>query len=71
MVRRALAPAEYVKGAEIASGIPANAKVSVKLFFDASETTLQSGYRLYLFYPAQESARISQQIEPQKLRVLQ
>ena len=51
VVRRALAPTEYAGGtAEIASGIPANGEVLVKLFIDASATT-QAGYRLYLFYP--------------------
>jgi predicted Zn finger-like uncharacterized protein len=51
VVKRALAPNEYASGtAEIASGIPANGEVLVKLFIDASATS-QAGYRLYLFYP--------------------
>ena len=51
VVRRALAPAEYAGGTtDIASGIPPNGEVAVKLFIDASATT-QAGYRLYLFYP--------------------
>jgi len=69
VVRRALAPAEYVKGVEAGSGIPANGKVLVKLFIDASATQ-QTGYRLYVFYPAQESTRISEQVDAQKLRIL-
>jgi hypothetical protein len=70
VVRRALAPPEYFgEKAEVAKGIPANGEVRVKLFVDASATT-QAGYRLYLFYPTQESARIAQQIDPQKLRIL-
>jgi predicted Zn finger-like uncharacterized protein len=51
VVRRALAPGEYVGGTtDVAAGIPANGEVAVKLFIDASATT-QSGYRVYLFYP--------------------
>jgi hypothetical protein len=51
VVRRALAPAEYVSGtADLAQGIASNAEVPVKLFIDASATT-QAGYRLYLFFP--------------------
>ena len=51
VVRRALAPEEYAGGtAPLASGIPANGEVAMKLFLDASATT-QSGYRVYLFYP--------------------
>ncbi|MBK7792298.1 MAG: DUF3426 domain-containing protein [Betaproteobacteria bacterium] len=51
VVRRALAPAEYVgAGADLTAGIAANAEVPVKLFIDASATT-QAGYRLYAFYP--------------------
>jgi hypothetical protein len=51
VVRRALAPAEYVgAGADLVGGIPANSEVAVKLFIDASATT-QAGYRLYAFYP--------------------
>ncbi|MEP7328536.1 MAG: DUF3426 domain-containing protein [Betaproteobacteria bacterium] len=51
VVRRALAPADYVSGtANTAAGIPGNSEVPVKLFIDASATT-QAGYRLYLFFP--------------------
>lgn len=51
VVRRALAPAEYVSGTvNTAGGIPPNGEVPVKLFLDASATT-QAGYRLYLFFP--------------------
>lgn len=51
VVRRALAPVDYVGGtANTAAGIPGNSEVPVKLFIDASATT-QAGYRLYLFFP--------------------
>ena len=51
VVRRALAPSDYVGGtADIGNGIPPNGEVAIKLFIDASATT-QAGYRLYLFYP--------------------
>ncbi len=51
VVRRALAPADYVTGAaDVGAGIPGNSDVAVRLFIDASATT-QAGYRLYLFYP--------------------
>ncbi len=51
VVRRALAPADYVGGtADIAAGIAGNSEVPVKIFIDASATT-QAGYRLYLFFP--------------------
>lgn len=51
VVRRALAPADYVSGtANTAGGIAANGEVPVKLFIDASATS-QAGYRLYLFFP--------------------
>lgn len=51
VVRRALAPADYVSGtANPAAGIAGNGEVPVKLFIDASATT-QAGYRLYLFFP--------------------
>lgn len=51
VVRRALAPSEYAGGTvDVAQGIAANGDVAVKLFIDAS-ATVQSGYRLYLFYP--------------------
>ena len=51
VVRRALAPAEYAGATkDPASGIPGNGEVAVKLFVDAS-ATVQSGYRVYLFYP--------------------
>jgi predicted Zn finger-like uncharacterized protein len=51
VVRRALAPNEYVSGTiNTALGIAPNGEVPVKLFIDASATT-QAGYRLYLFFP--------------------
>ena len=51
VVRRALAPADYMRGtADLARGIPGNDEVQVRLFVDASATT-QAGYRLYLFFP--------------------
>jgi predicted Zn finger-like uncharacterized protein len=51
VVRRAFTPQEYLSGTvDLASGIPANADVNVKLFIDASATT-QAGYQVYLFYP--------------------
>lgn len=51
VVRRALAPAEYTSATQdVAKGISGNGEVAVKLFVDAS-ATVQSGYRVYLFYP--------------------
>ena len=51
VVRRALAPVEYVSGTtNTGNGIAANGEVPVKLFIDASATS-QAGYRLYLFFP--------------------
>ena len=51
VVRRALAPADYVGATQDAGkGIPGNGEVAVRLFVDAS-ATVQSGYRVYLFYP--------------------
>ena len=51
VVRRALAPTEYVSGTvNTTAGIAGNGEVPVKLFIDASATT-QAGYRLYLFFP--------------------
>jgi predicted Zn finger-like uncharacterized protein len=50
VVRRALAPAEYARDANLDRGIAANGEVPVRVFIDASATT-QSGYRLFLFYP--------------------
>jgi predicted Zn finger-like uncharacterized protein len=51
VVRRVLAPAEYAGGTiDVATGMPGNGELAIKLFIDASATT-QSGYRLYLFYP--------------------
>jgi predicted Zn finger-like uncharacterized protein len=51
VVRRALAPPEYAGGTvDLATGMPGNGEVAIKLFIDASATT-QAGYRLYLFYP--------------------
>lgn len=51
VVRRALAPADFMRGTvDLSRGIPGNGDAQVKLFVDASATT-QAGYRLYLFYP--------------------
>ncbi len=51
VARRALAPADYMRGtADLAQGIPSNGEAQIKLFVDASATT-QAGYRLYLFFP--------------------
>lgn len=51
VVRRALAPADYVGATlDAGKGIPGNGEVAVRLFVDAS-ATVQSGYRVYLFYP--------------------
>ena len=51
VVRRALAPADYMREtADLVQGIPGNGEAQVKLFVDASATT-QAGYRLYLFFP--------------------
>jgi hypothetical protein len=51
VVRRAIAPADYLKAStDSAGGIPGNGEVGIKLFIDASMTS-QAGYRLYLFYP--------------------
>jgi predicted Zn finger-like uncharacterized protein len=51
VVRRALAPPEYVSGTvNTTAGIPGNGEIPVKLFIDAS-ATVQAGYRLYLFFP--------------------
>lgn len=51
VVRRALAPADYVSGTvDTSTGIPAHGEVPVRLFIDASATT-QAGYRIYLFFP--------------------
>jgi len=51
VVRRALTPSEYAGGtADLKNGIPPNGETAVKLFIDAS-ATMQSGYRLFLFYP--------------------
>jgi len=51
VVRRVLAPTDYVSGtANTSVGIGANGEVPVKLFIDASATT-QAGYRLFLFFP--------------------
>jgi predicted Zn finger-like uncharacterized protein len=51
VVRRAFTPQEYVSGtADLASGVPGNSELNVKLFIDASATT-QAGYQVYLFYP--------------------
>lgn len=50
VVRRALAPREYANaGHDLDAGVAAGGEVAVKLFVDAS-ATVQSGYRVYLFY---------------------
>ena len=51
VVRRVLAPPDYVAGTvDVGAGIPPGSDVPIKLFIDASATT-QAGYLLYLFYP--------------------
>ena len=51
VVRRALAPSEYLSGTvNPGAGIPPNGEIPVRLFIDAS-ATVQAGYRLYLFFP--------------------
>lgn len=51
VVRRALAPADYLGGTvDVGRGIAGNSELLVKVFIDASATK-QAGYRLYLFYP--------------------
>jgi len=51
VVRRAFTPQEYLSGTvDLASGIPGNGELNVKLFIDASATN-QAGYQVYLFYP--------------------
>jgi len=51
VVRRALAPSDYVGATlDAVKGIPGNGEVAVRLYVDAS-ATVQSGYRVYLFYP--------------------
>jgi len=51
VVRRVFTPQEYVGGTvDLASGIPGNGELNVKLFIDASATT-QAGYQVYVFYP--------------------
>ena len=51
VVRRALAPSEYVSGTvNTTAGISPNGEIPVRLFIDAS-ATVQAGYRLYLFFP--------------------
>jgi predicted Zn finger-like uncharacterized protein len=50
VARRVLAPAEYAGGTtDLASGMPPNREMQVKVFIDASSTT-QEGYLLYPFY---------------------
>ena len=51
VVRRVLLPPEYAGGtADLATGIPGNSEVPVKLFIDASAVN-PAGYQIYLFYP--------------------
>jgi predicted Zn finger-like uncharacterized protein len=51
VVRRVFTPQEYLSGTvDLASGIPGNGELNIKLFIDASATT-QAGYQVYAFYP--------------------
>lgn len=51
MVRKVLAPAEYLaQGADVRAGFAANGDLAVNLGLDATDVGA-SGYRLYLFYP--------------------
>ena len=51
MVRKVLAPAEYLaQGADVRTGFAANGDLAVNLGLDATDVGA-SGYRLYLFYP--------------------
>jgi Protein of unknown function (DUF3426) len=53
VVRRVLAPADYVsgrRGVRRLNGISAGAEVVVRLHFDTSRVRA-TGYRLYLFFP--------------------
>jgi predicted Zn finger-like uncharacterized protein len=55
VVRRVLAPREYLDPARgapgVAQGIPAGAEVSLRIYLDAGRRRA-TGYRLYLFYPS-------------------
>jgi predicted Zn finger-like uncharacterized protein len=55
VLRRVLAPREYLdpgRGASgVAQGIPAGAEVSLRIYLDAGRRRA-TGYRLYLFYPS-------------------
>jgi predicted Zn finger-like uncharacterized protein len=51
VVRRVLAPQEYVgKAANAQIGFAANSEISIKVFIESSQVKA-TGYRLYLFYP--------------------
>ena len=49
VARRAFPPAAYAPTR--VGGIAGNGELVVTMFFDASATSQQAGYRLYLFYP--------------------
>jgi len=55
VLRRVLAPREYLDPAPgasgVAQGIPAGAEVSLRIYLDAGRRRA-TGYRLYLFYPS-------------------
>jgi len=55
VLRRVLAPREYLDPARgapgVAQGIPAGAEVSLRIYLDAGRRRA-TGYRLYLFYPS-------------------
>jgi predicted Zn finger-like uncharacterized protein len=51
VVRRVLAPADYLgKAGNAQAGFGANAEVAIKVFIEGSQVKA-TGYRLYLFYP--------------------
>lgn len=56
LIRRALAPADYLADAEpalperVARGLPGSGELNLRLWIDVSEIGA-TGYRLYLFYP--------------------
>ncbi len=51
VVRRVLAPADYLgKAANAQAGFGANAEIAIKVFIEGSQVKA-TGYRLYLFYP--------------------
>lgn len=51
VVRRALAPAEWMPGAVEEDGIAAGAEIVLKLPFEAKGVAHAVGYRIYAFYP--------------------